>query len=477
MTDCGTGAATRPPAWRGWVLFAASLAGTFLLGMLAVSIFQRREESRLRPPLRPIAPFETDSARWGENYPRQYGSYRRMRDDTTRTRFGGAEPRDLLAETPANVILFAGYGFAKEYRQARGHVWAVEDVKQTKRVTDKTPATCYTCKSPDVPRLIDQMGAEKFYAAPFASLSGEVTHPIGCLDCHDPATMGLRITRPALREALQRQGRKLDEVSHQEMRSLVCAQCHAEYYFTEPAKYLVFPWDKGVTADDMEAYYDAQDFADWTHALSKTRMLKMQHPDYEVYLSGVHAYRNVACADCHMPYKSEGGEKYTDHHVQSPLLNVANSCTVCHRWSEAEIRQRVESIQAKVREGRTRAETMLARAHFDLAAAMQAGAKDDELKPARDLARKAQMRWDYVAAHNGMGFHAPQECMRVLGAAVDLAGQCRIECARVLARHGVLGPVQYPDFSTKEKAQRLVQEAVEGRLPELVGAQKATKAP
>ena len=28
------------------------------------------------------------------------------------------------------MILFAGYGFAKEYRQARGHVHSVEDVTQ-----------------------------------------------------------------------------------------------------------------------------------------------------------------------------------------------------------------------------------------------------------------------------------------------------------------------------------------------------------
>ena len=63
------------------------------------------------------------------------------------------------AATPANVILFAGYGFAKEYRQARGHVHSVEDVTQTTtRVNAKKPATCWTCKSPDVPRLMHEMG-------------------------------------------------------------------------------------------------------------------------------------------------------------------------------------------------------------------------------------------------------------------------------------------------------------------------------
>jgi nitrite reductase (cytochrome c-552) len=202
-------------------------------------------------------------------------------------------------------------------------------------------------------------------------------------------------------------------------------------------------------------------------------MIKMQHPDYEVYTTGVHAYRDVACADCHMPYRTEGGVKFTNHHIQSPLLDVSNSCAVCHRWGDDEIRSRVEAIQDKVREGRTRAESAIARAHFDVAAAAQAGAADDELAGARDLVRRAQMRWDYVAAHNGMGFHSPQECMRLLGAAVDLAGECRVECARVLARHGVTAPVRYPDFSSKEKAQALVGRFLEGSPPDLINRSAA----
>ena len=170
-----------------------------------------------------------------------------------------------------------------------------------------------------------------------------------------------------------------------------------------------------------------------------------------------------------MPYRTEGGVKLTDHHVQSPLLDIANSCAVCHRWGEDEIRSRVEAIQDKVREGRTRAEAMIARAHFDIAAAVQAGATDDELKDVRSLVRRAQLRWDYVAANNGMGFHSPQLCQQTLAAGIDLAGQCRIECARILARHGVTEPVQYPDYSTKEKARGLNRAFIDGSPPELIG--------
>lgn len=458
----------QPPAWRGGALVAAATLATLLLGFVAAAILQRREESLARQPLRLIDQWETDSGKWGENYPRVYGSYREMADSTTRTKYGGADPRDYLRETPVNVILFAGYGFAKDYRQARGHIHTIEDVTGTKRLSEKTPATCWTCKSPDVPRLMAAMGPEKFYAAKFSDLAKEVTHPIGCLDCHEPNTMKLRITRPALREAFQRQGKDIDQVSHQEMRTLVCAQCHVEYYFKGKGNYLTFPWDKGTSPEEMEQYYDTAGFADWTHAISRARMIKIQHPDYEVYRTGVHAYRNISCADCHMPYRTEGGVKFTDHHLQSPLLNITNSCAVCHRWSEAEIHGRVEAIQDKVHQGRGWAETALSQAHFDIAAAMQAGASDEELAGVRKLVRGAQLRWDYVAANNGLGFHSPQECMRILAAAIDLGGQCRVECARILAKHGVTKPVAYPDSSTKEKAQSLVKSFADGVPPKLL---------
>ncbi|MFW5829337.1 MAG: ammonia-forming cytochrome c nitrite reductase subunit c552 [Planctomycetota bacterium] len=263
-------------------------------------------------------------------------------------------------------------------------------------------------------------------------------------------------------EAFERQGKDITKVSHQEMRSLVCAQCHVEWYFKGKGRYLTFPWDKGMGVEEMEAYYDEIEFSDWTHAVSGAPMVKMQHPDYEIYSKGIHAYRNVSCADCHVPYRTEGGTKYTDHHVQSPLLNVANSCAVCHRWEESEIRSRVESIQDSIMHGRQQAESALVRAHFDIAACMQAGAEDSELKEVRQLVRGAQLRWDYVAANNGMGFHAPQECQRILGDAVKRAQECHAECIRILARHGVVEPIQHPDWSDKEKASELLRLYVGG---------------
>ena len=479
-----------PHPWIGWLLFGGTTIAVFFVGLLFASIMERRNEAKVRPPLVPINALETDNSKWAANWPREYASYARMQDDTTKTKYGGAFPRDYLKETPANVILFAGYGFSKEYRQARGHVYAIEDVTKTKRVNSTTPATCWTCKSPDVPRkmveygklkLADQQapfqqlllaGAGEFYSKKFQDLAGDITHPIGCLDCHDPETMQLRVTRPALIEAFKRQGRDIQQVSHQEMRSLVCAQCHVEYYFKGDGKYLTFPWDHGMGVENIADYYNTRQFADWTHAISKAPMVKMQHPDYEVYSTGIHAFRDVSCADCHMPYRTEGGAKFTDHHIQSPLLNISNSCAVCHRWSEEEIRARVTSIQDKVREARDRAERAIAFAHFDIAACMQAGADDAELAKVRDLVRQSQLRWDYVAANNGMGFHSPQECMRILTSAVDMAQECRLECSRILAQKGYTDPVQYPDFSTKEQAQSLLKQFTDGKPPKLLSPPK-----
>ena len=454
------------PFWAGLVMVGMTVLVVVVLGLLAISIMERRWESQ-RPALllKPINEWEPDNAVWGQNYPREYETYLNTRIDDTKTKFGGAFPKDYLKEDPLQVILFAGYGFSKEYLQARGHYYSIADVTKTKRI--KKPfnaATCWTCKSTDVPRMMDKIGVAEFYAANFHDLTDQITHPIGCQDCHDPTTMKLRITRPALREAFASMGRDINQATHQEMRSLVCAQCHVEYYFKpKPKNYLTFPWSKGTSVEDIIAYYDEQKFADYTHPISKTPIIKAQHPDYELYMTGIHAYRGVSCADCHMPYRTEGGVKFTDHHVRSPLLNISNSCAVCHRWSEEDIRTRVESIQTKTSEAMLQAEQALVRAHFDLAAAMQAGISDVDLAEPRKLLRHAQFRWDYISASNGMGFHSPQESMRILGDSVRQAQEVRVLAARMLAKKGITSAPEYPDVSSRQKAWDVAKAFVKGQ--------------
>ena len=108
------------------------------------------------------------------------------------------------------------------------------------------------------------------------------TTPISCLDCHDPRTMDLRISRPAFVEAMRQRNIDVAKATHQEMRSYVCGQCHVTYYFGKEDGYLKFPWDKGTSIDDIVSYFQANGFADWTHPVSGTPMIKIRHPEFEI---------------------------------------------------------------------------------------------------------------------------------------------------------------------------------------------------
>lgn len=452
-------------AWKNWLMFSATVVVVFFLGLLASSILERRNEAQYALQLvKPISEDETRNEVWGENFPREYETYLKTLNTDFASKHGGSVKIDYLEKYPELVIMWAGYAFSKDYNQGRGHAHAVEDIRNTLRTggtkESPMPSTCWTCKSPDVPRLMKKIGVSEFYKGKWIDHGNEFTNPIGCMDCHDPKTMNLRISRPALIEAFERQGKKMSDFSRQEMRSLVCAQCHVEYYFdkhkVEGANYLTFPWDKGFSADDMEKYYDEIDFVDWTHKLSRAPMLKAQHPDYELFKTGIHAERGVACADCHMPYRSEGGIKFTDHHVQSPLNNIANSCQVCHREETEKLIKNVYDRQDKLEELRHLAEDALAKAHLEAKIAWDKGAKENDMKEVLTLIRHAQWRWDWVAAANGLGFHSPTEAMRVIGTSIQKAEEARRKLAVILVKLGLNYPPKLPDYSTKEKAQKVI---------------------
>ncbi|MCX6162572.1 MAG: ammonia-forming cytochrome c nitrite reductase [Ignavibacteriae bacterium] len=441
--------------WLGWVLYGGTVIVVFIVGLLASTIIERRSESNLIiQNVRPINDWEPRNEVWGENYPREYETYLKTADTTFASEHGGSANIDMLERYPDLVVLWAGYAFSRDYNQSRGHYYAIKDIRKTLRTDVPQPATCWTCKSPDVPRMMQQLGAAQFYKKHWDELGSEIVNPIGCQDCHDPKTMNLRITRPALAEAFQRQGIDITKSTHQEMRSLVCAQCHVEYYFKgKEEKYLTFPWDKGFTVENMEAYYDSVNHVDWVHSLSRTPMLKAQHPDFELFKSGIHSQRGLSCADCHMPYKSEGGIKFTDHHVQSPLNNISNSCQVCHRESENTLRLNVYDRQEKVKQLEKLSTNALVKAHIEAKAAWDKGATEEQMKPILTLIRQAQWRWDFVAASHGGAFHAPLECARILGNSIQKSEDARTLLAGLLSKLGVELPLQIPDVSTKQKAQ------------------------
>lgn len=454
-----------------WGIFIAVMVATFLLGLLAASVTQRRTEAinLYNNQKVELTGIESVNAKWGVNYPREYETWKQTSRTDFKSKHLGNGYDDVLEARPEMVILWAGYAFSRDYSAPRGHMNAIEDQYHSLRTgtpvapTDgPQPATCWACKSPDVPRLMQDpsqggMGIDAFYAAKWGALGSEVVNPIGCANCHDPKTTNLVINQPALVEAFERKGGDIAAATTQEMRSLVCAQCHVEYYFKDQngGKHLVFPWDKGMTVEAMEAYYDELKFTDWTHALSKTPAIKAQHPDYELFLLGTHGQRNVSCADCHMPYVSEGGVKFSNHQIMSPLQNISGTCGTCHRDSEDNLRSYVEQHQDSVLEVRNRLEPELAKAHLMAQFAWAQGATEAEMAPVLQLLRQAQWRWDFSVASHGASFHAPVEVQRIMAHGLDRTMQAQLELQKILFAHGNAQFVM-PDISTKAKAQAYI---------------------
>ncbi len=439
----------------------------FLLGLLVSSLMERRAEvasvfnnKRTQFTDSIIAQNEKFKA----DYPREYETWSMTEDTSFVSKYNSSQEVDVLEQRPEMVVLWAGYAFSRHYNTPRGHKHALDDMRKILRTgnpgidgdKDMQPATCWTCKGPDVPRMMRELGTGEFYHKRWSELGHEIHNTIGCSDCHDARTMDLKPARPALYEAWARAGKDVKKAGHQEMRSLVCAQCHTEYYFDKETDYLNFPQNYGLTCEDAEKWYDEIGFYDYIHPLSKTPILKAQHPGYEIAKQGIHAQRGVSCADCHMPYKSEGGVKFTDHHIMSPLANIDRTCQTCHRQDAEVLRQNVYERQEKCTEVRNRAEQELARAHFEAKFIIDKGASEAEMKPIQALLRKSQWRWDYAIASHGATFHAPQEVTRLLANAVDYAQQARLLIAKVAARHGHTGDIPVPDYSTKAKAQMAI---------------------
>ncbi|HEX7152164.1 MAG TPA: ammonia-forming cytochrome c nitrite reductase subunit c552 [Thermoanaerobaculia bacterium] len=441
----------------------AVLAALLTLGVTALlmNIFQRKTEAR-NPFYRVVTLDEntTDPALWGKNFPMQYDGYRRTVDQT-RTRYGGSEavprtptqadPRSVVAqsrleEDPRLKILWAGYAFSKDFREERGHAYMLEDQVFTERQqVVKQPGTCLNCHASMVTAYRKAGGGDMFKGfeainkLPYFEARKLVTHPIACIDCHDPETMALRVTRPAFIEAMR--ALKKDpaydpnvQATRQEMRTYVCGQCHVEYYFKGAEKRLTYPWHNGLQGDQILEYYETQtDHADWTHAESGAKVLKAQHPEFEMYNQGIHARSGVACADCHMPYTREGGLKISDHHVRSPLLNINRACQGCHRWPEEEMRGRVETIQTRHMEMRNRSIDALLALIADIKA-LGATATPEQLAAARAFQKKAQFLVDFIEAENSNGFHASQEAARLMTQSIDYSRQGQ------LAIRGVVTP-------------------------------------
>jgi nitrite reductase (cytochrome c-552) len=442
----------RSIGWMAGIAIAAAVCAVGGLGLL-MNVMERKQEGK-NPFFRVVELTDDteDPALWGKNFPLQYDDYRRT-SDQQRTRFGGSEampktpseadPRSIVAQSRLEEDerlkrMWAGYAFSKDFREDRGHAFMLDDQTFTERQHVVTqPGTCLHChasvyvayrKAGDGDLI---KGFEVMNQKTFAEARQEVTHPVTCIDCHDSQTLQLRITRPGFLEGIRalkaHQGVADYDVNRdatrQEMRSYVCAQCHVEYYFKGKEKRLVYPWSNGVKVEEILAYYDEVKHKDWVHAESGAPALKAQHPEFELWSQGIHARSGVACADCHMPYKRVGAHKISDHHVRSPLLNVQKACQTCHHWPEEELKNRATSIQERTFKMRNLAMDALMDLVDDLKGAKTAGVStnDPALLAGQDFQRKAQFYLDFIEAENSMGFHAPQESVRILGESIDFS--------------------------------------------------------
>jgi nitrite reductase (cytochrome c-552) len=402
------------------------LAGALIAMLLLVA--NQPAPRRGVQPLVEIAPNEPDSAKWGLNFPNQYSTFLLTEQNAISTTYGGSALISKLEQDPRLVTLFAGMAFSKDYNEDRGHRMSLRDVRATQRVNEKTPATCYSCKSANTPSLWAEMGMREFDKTKFSDMSARITEPVGCANCHEANTMRLVVTNPALEEALTALGKDWRTFTRQEMRSVVCANCHVEYYFQGDDKYLVFPWRNGTHIEEIAQYYAETGFEDWKYPDAGSSMVKIQHPEYELYTAESTHYRaGVSCADCHMPYTRDGAAKFSSHNIKSPLLMAEAACGACHT-DVAYVVERTKRIQDQVHETMLAAEDALIAAIEALkAAASDANADQSKLAEARRLHREAQLRWDFISAENSMGFHNPEEALRILAAAIDLARQAQLK--------------------------------------------------
>jgi nitrite reductase (cytochrome c-552) len=424
----------------------------------AITGCQRAEE-----PPEPLTADDTDPARFGEFYPFQYETFMRTRE-MNETKYGGSYNYSYVERYPQLERIFGGVGYGLDYKRARGHYYAMQDMLSIRR--SPKYASCFTCKSSDVPRLIEEMG-DAYYTTPLADvldiereIEAHREHPymdvqhatISCSDCHHPETMDLRITRPALVEAMERRGTPVAEFSRNEMRTMVCAQCHVEYYFhPDPDnRKLIFPWDEGFDPGDMERYWDNRftdmerfaetGFYDYLHPQADVPLRIIQHPEFEMFQGGTHQMNDVSCADCHMPVVRVDGRREISHHITSPLNYIEETCQQCHNQTAEWLENRVYDVQERTLRMRSRAEEAMLAALDALEAAKDARGVDRQLlAEARKAYTSAHLRWQYVKAENSIGWHNPQKALEALGESIDYAHRARDMALQAMNGRGVAG--------------------------------------
>lgn len=469
---------------RRWVPVAVLVVvaiGSAALTWLLTTIVEHKQEAKW-PFAQVVQLTDTtyDPAVWGENFPIQYEQYKKTIEDTDgdfiKVDPTAEDPREyhtisrIDSETRAKRM-WRGYAFAVDYTEPRGHEWALDDQRYTGRTAPrfKQPGTCLNCHA-SMPEIYDELGNgdrkagfDAMNAMSYDEAFEHASSSIACIDCHDPKTMELTITRPAFMEGIK-QAKAAEgitdydvnrDATNEEMRTYVCAQCHVEYYFAGEGKTLTFPWSKGLTVYDEMSYYDEVGWTDFTHEESGAPILKAQHPDFETWSQGIHAANGVTCADCHMSYNREGASKVSNHQIMSPMASedtINSSCLTCHHSSASEMRERVEGIQTRWQSSLNVSFTALDALITDITTAAGNGsATEEQLATARDYQRKAQFIVDYSFSENGRGFHAPAYSISILNQATDWARSGQLALRGVEVDNGVAPAIPEQHLPTGKK--------------------------
>ncbi len=440
---------------------------------------------------------EIDNSAFKKPFPAQYESFEKNEEASVMTVYKGSVhyrknddfsplPKGYKYAQPYLKNLWLGYPFSYEYNEARGHSYAIDDLVNIDRINrfaenGALPASCWNCKTPKMMEWVEEKG-DKFWSGNSNEYRDKLDardHTIGCANCHNPETMELRLYSEPLKDWLKKSGRDIETISRNEMRSLVCAQCHVEYYFQHkdngpaPGK-PVFPWDNGMNPEDMYQYYKSHgpkngQFADWTHTASKAPMIKMQHPEYETWIDGPHGSAGVSCADCHMAYERVDGKKISSHWWTAPLKDPnMSACRQCHSDKTAEyLKERVVYTQEKTFNQLLKAQDISVKAHEAVRLAAdyigERNANYDALMvEARDMVRKGQLFWDYVSAENSVGFHNPAKALDTLMSSMEFS-QKAIDLASEATNFGISAAIA-GDIKTivppiKELSRKLQQDA------------------
>ncbi|CAG0994297.1 nitrite reductase (cytochrome c-552) [Geobacteraceae bacterium] len=411
---------------------------------------------------------EIDPEIWGKAYPTEYEMWKKTEEPSpagkSKYKRGFDADKityDKLSEFPYMALLFNGWGFGVAYNEPRGHANMVRDQLEIDATRVKAGGVCLTCKTPYAPKLEKEMAAD-YYKKPFKDVLAQIpekhrTLGVACIDCHDNKDMTLKISRGfTLTEALKKMGVDQAKLTRQQMRSLVCAQCHVTYNIPKDAEMksvgVYFPW-QGSTMGNIsveniikQIRSDAS-VGEWKQNVTGFKLGFIRHPEYELFSNNsVHWKAGASCTDCHMPYTRVGAFKVSDHRVMSPLKSDMKACTQCHSEKPEWLRDQVFAIQDRtvslmLRSGYA---TATVAKLFEKVHAVQAEGKQIDkalYDKARDYYEEAFYRCTFIGAENSVGFHNPTEAMRVLGDATAFATKAEALLRQALAKAGVDVPL------------------------------------